>query len=262
MSLSVGKAKLIKRLHRRRSRAREGMVLVEGVRAVGEALSKSPDVRFSVVAPDLGASPEGLELRERLSASGEVLEVDQAALTELTSTTNPQGVLLVVREPRVGLDTGSDSHGPVLILDGIQDPGNVGTLIRTARAMAVGTVICLDGTADPWIPKAVRASAGAVFGIPVVSALWEETRDWISREGVTLLAGDVYGSDVAAERIEGRWGLVLGNEGAGVRDGVRDAAHPVCVPMPGGFESLNVSVAGAILLYALTQPIIHSPGGP
>lgn len=256
MSLSIGKAKLVRRLHRRRSREREELVLVEGVRAVGEALSSGAVTKFALVGPGLEASPGGLALAERMAGAGEVIEIEDTQLAELAATENPQGVLLVCSEPVGNLEMLRDSAAPLLLLDGVQDPGNVGTLIRTARGMGMAGVICLDGTADPWTPKAVRASAGSAFGLTVVHTPWEELEPWIEQEGITLLAGDARGGDVAIARPESRWCLAVGNEGAGIRDEIRAAAQLVRVPMPGDLESLNVSIAGAILMYALTQPNI------
>lgn len=261
MSLSIGKAKLIRRLHHRRSREREGMVLVEGVRGVEEALAAGAEARLAVVAPGLEALPGGRPLSDRLHAAAEVIEVDDNALAELSATESPQGVLLVCSEPSGTLEMLVASAAPLLLLDGVQDPGNVGTLIRTGRGMGMGGAICLDGTADPWSPKAVRASAGAAFGLPIVRSPWEEVAPWIVREGITLLAGEASGSDVATGRPEGRWCLALGNEGAGLREGIRAAAHLVRIPMPGGLESLNVSIAGAILIYALTRPVTPASEG-
>ncbi len=261
MSLSIVKAKLIRRLYLRRSREREGLVLVEGVRGVKEALLAGAEAKFALVAPGLEASPGGTALSDRLESEVEVIGVEDSELAELSATEAPQGVLLVCGEPRGSLDMLQDSVAPLLLLDGIQDPGNVGTLIRTARGMGFAGAICLDGTADPWTPKAMRASAGAAFGLPIVRTPWDEVERWIVSEGITLLAGEAQGSDVATARPEGRWCLAVGNEGAGLRDGIRAAAHLVCIPMPGGLESLNVSIAGAILMYALTQPITPASEG-
>ena len=147
----------------------------------------------------------------------------------------------------------SSPSGRFLLLDGVQDPGNLGTLVRAARAFALDGVVALDGTVDPWNPKAVRASAGASFRVPVLKVGWEEpVAPLLRRGGVHLLVAEPGGEDVARVRPPRPWALVIGSEARGIRGRVLEAAERrVEVPMPGGAESLNAGVAGAILLYAL-----------
>ena len=257
MELSRAKERLLGRLRHRKTREREGLFLVEGVRAADEALIHRAAVRFAVVAPRLEGAPGGSALRDRLEGAGlEVARVDDAALAALADTESPQGVLLVCEEPRWSLDDvppPGHGGGRALLLDGVQDPGNVGTLARAAAAFGVPAVVALEGTADPWNPKAVRAAAGAGFRVRVVRAGWDAARDWLTREDVRLLVGDASGGDVAALPRPASWALAVGNEGAGPRPAVLEAGTPVAVPMPGGAESLNAGVAGSILLYALTR---------
>ncbi|MBT4186061.1 MAG: RNA methyltransferase, partial [Gemmatimonadales bacterium] len=125
---------------------------------------------------------------------------------------------------------------------------------RAARGFAVDGVIALDGTVDVWSAKAVRASAGAVFTMPVVHARWEEVLPALSEEGVPVLVADSAGRSVREWRERQRFALAVGNEGAGVRPEILEAAAGVVsVPMPGATESLNVGMAGAVLLFELTQ---------
>jgi len=143
--------------------------------------------------------------------------------------------------------------GPyVLYAHKIQDPGNLGTLVRTGRAFDLTGVIALDGTVDPWNARAVRASAGSVFRIPVVRAPWAEVAAWAA--GTRVIVADAAGQDAANLSVEPPWMLVVGNEGAGVRAEIREAANAwAAVPMAGAADSLNAAVAGAIVLYALTR---------
>ena len=129
----------------------------------------------------------------------------------------------------------------------------MGTLIRAAAAFGVAGVIALDGTADPYSTKAVRAAADTVFRTRVLMASWDEIESNLRARGPLLIA-DMDGNDVASLTPQGEWSLVVGSEGAGPRASVREAAAgAVGVPMPGGAESLNAGVAGAILLYVLTR---------
>lgn len=254
MSLSRTKEKLLARLRDRKGRRREEAVLVEGVRAIDEALDAGLEGRFAVVAPSLRTAAHGRALVRRLEASGVPLEeVDDDALESLSDTETPQGVLLVAREPEVTLPDLLHERSRILILDAVQDPGNLGTLVRAARAFALDGVLALDGTVDPWNPKAVRAAAGTSFRVPVARARWEEVASALPG-GMRLLVAEPGGRDVETVSAAGPWALVVGNEGAGVREAIlRTAAERVGVPMPGGTDSLNVAVAGAVLLYALCR---------
>jgi RNA methyltransferase, TrmH family len=129
----------------------------------------------------------------------------------------------------------------------------VGTLLRAAAAFGVADVLVLDGSADPYNAKAVRAAAGAIFRARIRRARWEDAAHALRERG-PLLVGGMGGRDVAVVRPPYSWTLVIGSEGAGPREAVREAATEiVSIPMPGGTESLNAGVAGSILLYVLTR---------
>jgi TrmH family RNA methyltransferase len=253
MPLSQRRRQLVGRLRNRKGRARERQVLVEGVRAAGEALAAGAEVTFACVSPRLGDVGGGPGLAEALRRAGvEVVSVADDDLGRLADTEHPQGVLLVCREP--GRDSDAlEAGGRYLVLDAIQDPGNVGTLIRAAVAFDVDAVLALDGTADPWSPKAVRASAGLLFRLPVHSLDAPRAVELVHAAGIELLVAAAEGTDVRNVSPAGGWALVVGNEGAGVRDELRAACrHTVAIRMPGPAESLNAGIAGAILLHALS----------
>jgi TrmH family RNA methyltransferase len=151
--------------------------------------------------------------------------------------------------PTLAVDAGVNI---VLILDAIQDPGNVGTLIRSAEAFGATAVVILPGTVDPWNPKAVRAAAGSAFRIPLIVSTWEEARAALRSGGFALL-GAAVGGESPGRRHPLRVGLVVGNEGAGLSPDVRaDVDGFIGIPLRGRAESLNVAAAAAILLYELT----------
>jgi TrmH family RNA methyltransferase len=252
--LSKSRRQLIERLKTRKGRPREALALVEGVRSVAEALAAGVDIRFAVQSPRLLGTEAGRALASALAARGlEPEELDDKDLDELSATERPQGILCVCSEP--GLDLGQlrdRAPSRLLLLDGLQDPGNLGTLIRAARAFGVDAVIVLDGSVDPWNPKAVRAAAGAGFHTPISRAPWSEAGPWLQEQGIEILAADPAGQDVRSFRPGGSWALAVGNEGAGLRAEVAAAsATSIAVPMPGSAESLNAGVAGSILLYSL-----------
>jgi len=254
MGLSQRRGRVLGRLRRRKTREREGLVLVEGVRAVGEALRGGAVGRFAVASPALDRTPEGVSVRRALEEAGvEVDEIDDGDLASLADTEHPQGILFVCAEPPAD-DAAVRPGGRYLVLDGVQDPGNVGTLVRSATAFALEAVIALDGTADVWSPKAVRASAGTAFRQPLLVRAAQDALALLGRAQIALLVADASGDDVAVLAPPRGWALVVGNEGSGPRPSIREAAHRlVRVPIPGPAESLNAGVAGAVLLYALTR---------
>ena len=252
--LSKNRRQLIERLKTRKGRPREGLVLVEGVRATAEALAAGADIRFVIRSPRLLDTKVGRTLASALAGRGpETYQVDDADLAELSDTEHPQGVLCVCTEPGLGLAQLRDRDpATVLLLDGLQDPGNLGTLVRAARAFGVDAVIVLDGSVDPWNPKAVRAAAGASFHTPIARAAWAEAGPWLEDQHIEILAADPAGDDVRSFQPRGSWALAVGNEGAGLRADIMAASTKrIAVPMPGTAESLNAGVAGSILLYSL-----------
>jgi TrmH family RNA methyltransferase len=255
VELSQNRRRLLGRMRRRRQREREGCVLVEGVRSVAEALDAGADPLFAVVSPALAASEAGRALGVRLEAGCETAHVDDSELRTLADTDHPQGALLVCREPSRDADL-LPTQGRVLVLDAVQDPGNLGTLVRSAVAFGLDRVLCLDGTVDPWSPKAVRASAGNAFRIPIHMAAAEAVVAALDGERALVLvaAADGRPAREAFDTEESLTALVVGNEGAGVRDELRSVASAtVAVPMAGPTESLNAGVAGSILMYEWTR---------
>jgi TrmH family RNA methyltransferase len=146
------------------------------------------------------------------------------------------------------------------VLDGIQDPGNAGTLVRAASAFGLSGVVALEGTVDLFNAKAIRAMAGAVAHLPLCRAPWTDLAPWIASRGIPLLVADPAGDDVTAQGTRFSWALAVGNEGAGPRQPVMDAAAArLSVPMRSGTDSLNAGMAGAILMFALTSAMRTDP---
>jgi RNA methyltransferase, TrmH family len=240
---------------RRRREAREHF-LAEGVRVVEELLASPLEVRFLAVAPSLEDTPRGGALLARARRAGVPLRtVSEEALGELADAESPQGVLAVARTPAAPasrLDL-SDPPAVVLVLDAVQDPGNVGNLVRSAEALGARGVVALPGTADAWSPKVVRAAAGSLFRLPVVRLAAEEAVSWCRSAGLELLVAAADGQPLPAPP-PARAALVVGNEGAGVSARMRAAGRAVAIPLRGRAESLNVGSAAAILLHELLRP--------
>jgi RNA methyltransferase, TrmH family len=253
--LSRAEEKLIVGLHRRGPREKKGLFLVEGERVIGELLDSGLSLRLAIAAPSAEDSEGGHELLGRLAESCPLRRVDESTLARLAATESPQGVLAVAEIPRHELESWSLS-GPatVVVLDAVQDPGNFGTVLRSAWAFGARLAVVLPGTVDPWNPKAVRSAAGASFRLPVAAASLDGVVSWLARNDITLVAADARGVPADGFAFGPRTALVVGNEGAGLRPEIRSAAHALLsIPMSGPAESLNVAVAAGILLYLMSR---------
>jgi TrmH family RNA methyltransferase len=255
--LSRREERLLRSLRQRKTREAEGLFLAEGIRAVEDLAASPLPVRFAAAASSLGDTPRGQALLHLLASQGvAVHETPERDLAAMADTETPQGILAVAPIPRAALDAlrVEDADPSVLlVLDAVQDPGNFGTLARTAEALGAAGVVALPGTVDPWNPKSVRAAMGSTFRLPVVEAGWEDLAPWLTARGVETLAAVVGGEPLGGDRPR-RAALVLGNEGAGVGDETRARAdRAVGIPLRGRAESLNVAAAGAILLYELLR---------
>ena len=252
---SRSRASLIRGLARRKIREREGLFLAEGVRVVEELLDSRIVPRLAVLSSSLGDTPRGRSLAERLRAACEVDDVSDGELATLADTETTQGVLVAAEIPRRALaDVRPSTSDVVLLLDAVQDPGNAGTLMRTADALGALAVLALPGTVDVWNPKVVRAAAGSLFRLPAVECDADEAASWAEQHQATILAGDARGEPIDRVALTGPVVLAVSNEGAGLSDAVaRIASTRVAIPLRGRAESLNVAAAAAILLYETTR---------
>ncbi len=249
----------IRDLKRRKARGRRGLALVEGVRLVEEAVSAGVQITGVIVAPELARTTRGTELRAVLARHAvPVQDVPAKAFAPLADTESPQGIIAVV-EPRRWTMENVDLEGAatLLVIDAVQDPGNVGTLLRTAHALGTRATIVLRGTADVWGPKTLRAAMGATFRHPVISLDDVGFIAWARRQGVTLWATASDGEPLQRalqHREPGVIAVVVGNEGAGIRPHLNAvSARRVAIPLAQGAESLNVAVAAGILLYEVSH---------
>lgn len=270
-------------LRRRRARERLGLFVAEGLRAVEAALDAGVSARGALATAALDATERGRALRARLDAAGvPVADVDERDFATAADTESPQGVLLVAERPhfeadgdeialatdaRLAAAVGAAAPGRearVLVLDAVQDPGNAGTLLRTAAALGAAGAVALPGTVDVWSAKVVRAAMGAHFVLPTVGATTDALAAFLTAAAMPLWGADGDGAPVgrAAAEAPVRLALALGNEGAGLGPATRAlATRLVAVPSSGRVESLNVAAAGAILLYELRPGALRSAGG-
>lgn len=247
---------LARDLRRRKAREKHSLFVAEGVRSIEELLRSRLAVRGAVVAPQLADAPRGQALRSSLEATGtEVMEVSEKDFRSAAETESPQGVLAIGEIPRRSLDTLEiAAMCRVIVLDGVQDPGNVGTIVRTAAALGAAATIALPGTVDLWNPKVIRSSMGAQFQHPVLHASWEELERFLDRQMIELWAADAGGAELGDGDAPARLAIAVGNEGAGLSTATRSAARRiVSLPIASSVESLNVAVATGIILYELRK---------
>lgn len=245
---------LARDLRRRKARERQSLFVVEGVRAVEELLRSALAIRGALVAPQLAEAPRGATLTAALTErSVAVQSVDHREFASAAETESPQGILAIAEVPARTLENLPAGDGALIILDGVQDPGNAGAILRTAAALGARGTVSLPGTVDLWNAKVIRAAMGAHFSHYAFDSTWDALSSYLQRTGTTLLAADATGqAPDELPRFFSHVALVFGNEGAGLSSSVASAAaHRVGIPLRGGVESLNVAVAAGILLYEL-----------
>ena len=248
--------KLVRKLQTRKGRSEEGRFVAEGRNLITEIFERGLDVDFLMVSESM-LSGNGSDTTEMIAACIDSSDIMLCAVPDrefagLTDAGEGIGMLAVVRMKEYGAEVikGLPAGANILVLDRIQDPGNLGTLVRTAAAAGYGAVLLMSGTADIFSPKVLRATAGAVFAIPVIHVKDEdELRKMTAgrRLAVTAVRG---GRPYYEEDLKEGTAIVIGNEGRGVSRKIMEMADVrVSLPMKGGVESLNAAAAGAILMY-------------
>lgn len=242
-------------LKQKKYRQQQGLFLAEGLRTVEEA------VRYGAVQSIFYTAIEDDRTRAVLEQAAakqiKLVCVSDKVLKKITDTETPQGIIAVCEMRCKRLDDFLASGKMLLVLDRVTDPGNIGTMLRTADAAGVGGLLLLQGCADIYAPKTVRASMGSLFHLPVLSGLSEELLVQAARKaGYELLVTCLDGADnLYKADLQGRLAFVMGNEANGVSDALLAAADKrVFIPMQGRAESLNVAMAAGIVMFeALRQ---------
>lgn len=241
--------KLVRSLHAVKGRKKENMFVVEGGNGVAAALqTRWPLQRLLLPNNEIGEEWKTLAQ----AANVETQRVDDEILEYLSEAQTSPDVIAIAKMPS---PRDLQLSGLTLVLDELGDPGNVGTLIRTADAVGASEIVLTNGSADAWSPKVVRSSAGSVFHLPPQSSTGTELVGQLQRENVPLVVAVAHdGEDCFRFRWPSKCALVLGHETRGISPELEAAATArVTIPMFGEAESLNVASAGAILLYAWRQ---------
>lgn len=231
-----------------KARLATGLFLVEGPKLCQEA------IRDAQVVTLLADEARAEEYAKLLAAVPEALLAPAHVVASACETQTPQGIVASVRLP-ASLDL-EGAGGPLLVLDGVQDPGNVGTMLRTAEAAGFAAALLSPTCADAFAPKTVRATMGSILRLPLWRGALPEALAYLQGRGFALVSSELGGEPFAkaARRLHGPVALIVGSEGKGVSDMVsRLADVRVSLPMHGRAESLNAAVAAGILMYGLAE---------
>ena len=253
------KVKLAAALKQRKQREKTGLFVAEGIRLCEMAADAGWQIEFGLLTSQILEQKRGAELVEKLTCQNcPLYEVPDNSFAKAAGTETPQGIMLVMAQKNPSLPAGAERDKPLyVVMDGVQDPGNAGTIIRTADAVGADGVILLKGTVDVYSDKAVRSTMGSIFHVPVYSGVTlDELTEFVQENGLQLLATalDETAKPHFLQDFTQGTAVVLGNEGNGVSQELLAAAQKTYIPMYGQAESLNVGMSAAIVLYeALRQ---------
>ena len=245
------KIKLIRALQGRAKERRDlGVFVAEGVRLVEEAINSKWPIRFVLYDDTLGE--RGKLNVKRLTLSGvEVDEIPASMMKSLSETETPQGVLAVLELTNLPIPKLPTF---LLIPDQIRDPGNLGTLLRSAAAAGVDAVLLPPETTDAFAPKVLRSGMGAHFRLPIQSATWDEIEQVGKLAGLQVFLADMDGQSCWETDLRQPLALIVGGEADGASESARRlATKSISIPMPGKAESLNAGVAGSVLMFEVVR---------
>ena len=241
----------------KKERDRQGLFVMEGQRIFKDTLETAPEFIHSIFVSESFSKETDPEVyQEKLKSfksDCKIFVLKDNVFNGISQTVTPQGILCIVRKPEYDLGSIlSQSKVKLLLLENIQDPGNLGTMLRTAEAAGMSGIIMSRGCADIFSPKVVRSTMGSVFRMPFIySEDFYQSLNEIRERDISIYAAYLHGgSDYREVEFGERSAIMIGNEGNGLtEDAVEKADHRVFIPMKGKIESLNAAVAAAILMY-------------
>jgi len=240
--------KEVKKLHKKKFRNETESFLVEGFRFVEEALMSSFNIPYIFISESVVDKYINSDVKKMIQEDTEVYLVSENIFKDLCETVTPQGILAVVKNRKVDFQ---NKEGFYILVDRVQDPGNMGTIIRTAHASGALGIITTKGTVDIYNDKTLRSTMGSIFNIPIIEDIDLKLLNNLKSMGFKLIVSSLdtdnnfYDIDLKTKAI-----IAVGNEGNGISNEIsRLGDEKVKIPMPGGAESLNVAVSAAIMMY-------------
>ena len=251
--------KSIKKLKDKKYRDEEGLYIIEGIKIIEEAIEENAIIKKIVICDECIQSSEISQKLLYEIAKYDCIYVSKKVYDSLTTVVAPQGILAVVKKniSSISIDYSEDI---ILVLDGIQDPGNLGTILRTADSVNLKQIVVSKETADIYNPKVVRSTMGAIFRIKVIEAdNLIDTLKQIKKNKFKILATSLGKADSIYNVKYKKKAIIIGNEANGVSKEILDLAdEKVIIPMLGKTESLNAAVAAGVILYEYVRQKIES----
>jgi TrmH family RNA methyltransferase len=247
--------KEVKALKNRKFREEKGLFFIEGLKFVREALNENAEIVRAFVSEQFAGSDRGKAFLSSLQANRprvSVVSLTDRLFRELSDTQSPQGILAVVKSKISSIHDLLDGGSLFIVLDSLQDPGNMGAIIRTADASGFAGIVVSKGSVDVYNPKVLRSTMGSIFRVPVAYCdNLEDVLQVFRSKGITIYAAHLSGGINCFEaELSESAAVIIGNESGGIRDSLLLFVDKlVKIPMVGNAESLNASVAAAIFMY-------------
>ena len=238
--------KLVRALSQKKVRENSGLFIIEGTRLVEEANNGGIKIKYFIINEIVKNVP-------KINQNFQVLRLPNNLFKKVSDTVSSQGIIAVAEQIEISLaDIILGANPLVVVLNGMQDPGNLGTIIRTSAAAGATAVLLTEGTVDLYNPKVIRSTMGSLFQVPIVNGLNDdEAVKWLNYNSINIMVADLDSEEYYySANLKDPFALVIGNENRGLNDIWKKAAYKkIKIPILGSTESLNASVAAGIILY-------------
>lgn len=256
-----GIIKEVKGLYKRKDRWKEGLFIIEGIKIIEEAFLNNVELKYIIISDKIKTTVEGSNFYEMIKYNKNLIHTTETIFKDISDTENSQGIIGIAKFHPTDLDELLAIDNPsIIFLDGLQDPGNLGTIIRTCDAFNLDGIILGEGSVDPYNSKVVRSTMGSIFRVPlVISNNSLETLNELKRNGIRVLSTSLEAS-LPLFNMDFREGfaLVIGNESKGVSEEIINISDALIkIPMPGLAESLNAGVAASIIMYEAMKGMLN-----
>ena len=244
--------KEVKSLSRKKNRWRDKLFIIEGIKVIEEAIKDSLPIKYIFFSEVLLEVDGGQAFYNIIREEKQTIKISRSVFKYISDLDNPQGVLAVVEFQERDIEELYDKDIPFIIfLDSLNDPGNLGTIIRTADAFNIDAIVLGEGSVDPYNSKVVRSTMGSIFRVPLYNLRDNDLFfDNIEKKNINIITTSLSGESLGKEDFLEGFVVVIGNEANGVRKDIIERSNKqLKIPMPGKAESLNAGVAASIIMY-------------